>query len=110
MIWFLRVAAIAVLIAMLTVTTWASNCVALWNMPRAVATHPWFIATLFDTYFAFLAFWAWVAYKETSWVARGLWLLAILLLGNIAISIYVLRELFRVPADATFEQVLLRRK
>jgi Protein of unknown function (DUF1475) len=110
MIWFLRVAAIAVLITMLVVTTWASNYVALWNIPRAVATHPWFIATLFDTYFAFLAFWAWVAYKETSWAARGLWLLAILLLGNIAISIYVLRELFRVPADAKFEQVLLRRK
>jgi predicted permease len=95
---------------MLTVTTWASNYVALWNMPRAVATHPWFIATLFDTYFAFLAFWAWVAYKETSWLARALWLLAILVLGNIAMSVFVLLELFRMPSDATIEQVLLRRK
>jgi len=110
MIWFLRIAAFAVLIAMLCVTTWASNFVALWKMPREVATHPWFIATLFDTYFAFLAFWAWVAYKETSRLARGLWLLAILLLGNIAMSLYVLRELFRVPAHARFEEVLLRRK
>jgi predicted permease len=109
-IWFLRIAAVVVLISMLTVTSWASHFVALWNMPRAVATHPWFIATLFDTYFAFLAFWAWVVYKETSALARGLWLLAILLLGNIAISIYVLRELFRVSADAKFEEVLLRRK
>ena len=110
MIRFLRVAAIVVLLSMLCVTTWASDFVALWKMPRAVATHPWFIATLFDTYFAFLAFWAWVAYKETSYLARGLWLVAILLLGNIAMSIYVLCELFRVPLNARFEDVLLRRK
>lgn len=62
MIWFLRIAAIVVLLSMLAVTTWASNHVALWKMPREVATHPWFIATHFDTYFAFFAFWAWVAY------------------------------------------------
>lgn len=110
MIWFLRIAAIIVLLSMLTVTSWASHCVALWKMPREVATHPWFIATLFDTYFAFLAFWAWVAYRETSNVARGLWLVAILLLGNIAMSIYALRELFRVPATAGIEDVLLCRK
>jgi predicted permease len=110
MIWFLRVAGLVVLVSMLTVTSWASHYVALWNMPHAVATHPWFIATLFDTYFAFFAFWAWVAYKESSSLARGLWLLAIVLLGNIAMSVYVLREVFRLPTDATFEDVLLRRK
>jgi hypothetical protein len=110
MIWFLRIAAITVLLSMLVVTSWASSFVALWKMPREVATHPWFIATLFDTYFAFLAFWAWVAYKETSNLARGLWLVAILLLGNIAMAAYVLRELFRVPATAKIEAVLLRRK
>ena len=109
MIWFLRIAALVVLLTMLVVTSWASQCVALWKMPREVATHPWFIATLFDTYFAFLAFWAWVAYKETSAVARGLWLIAIFLLGNIAM-LRLLLELFRVPANARIEDVLLRRK
>ena len=110
MIWFLLIAFLAVLIAMLTVTYWASGFVALWKMPREVATHPWFIATLFDTYFAFLTFWAWVAYKESTALARAAWLVAILLLGNFAIASYMLRELFRVPADAKFEAVLLRRK
>ena len=110
MIIFLRFAFSFVLVAMLCVTSWASLQVPLWETPRAVATHPWFIATLFDTYFAFLTFWAWVAYKETSHVARGAWLIAILLLGNIAMAIYMLRELFRVPADAKLEAVLLRRK
>ena len=108
MIWFLRGFFIVVLIAMFGVTTWASSVVALWETPRAVATHPWFIATLFDTYFAFLTFYCWVAYKETSNVARVIWLLAILLLGNIAMAIYMLRVLFKVPADADMRAILLR--
>jgi predicted permease len=106
----LRFAAAFVLLTMLAVTIWASLQVALWNTPREVATHPWFIATLFDTYFAFLTFYVWLAYKETSNLARVLWLLAVLLLGNIAMAIYLLRELFRLPANATMEDLLLRRK
>ena len=96
MIWFLRIAFTIVLVAMLCVTTWASNIVALWETPRAVATHPWFIATLFDTYFGFLTFYCWVAYKETSNVARIIWLVAILLLGLVPIgSEASLGEVFR---------------
>ena len=110
MIVFLRIAFLIVLVAMFAVTGWASNIVALWNTPRAVATHPWFIATLFDTYFAFLTFYAWVAYKETSTVARVLWLLGILLLGNIAMAAYMLNKLFRLPTDAKIEALLLRGK
>lgn len=97
-----------VLVAMLAVTSWASLQVALWQTPRAVATHPWFIATLFDTYFAFLTFYLWVAYKERRWVARIAWLLAILLLGNIAMALYMLIQLFRLPRNARIEQLLLR--
>jgi hypothetical protein len=43
-------------------------------------------------------------------VARGAWLIAILLLGNIAMAVYALIQLFRVPLDAKIEDVLLRRK
>ena len=52
----LRFYFVFVLAAMLAATIWASSQVALWKMPREVATHPWFIATLIDTYFAFLVF------------------------------------------------------
>jgi predicted permease len=110
MVWSLRIAFGVVLVSMLLVTGWASSEVALWKTPRAVATHPWFIATLFDTYFAFLTFYAWLAYKETSWLARILWLLAIVALGNIAMSIYMLILLVRLPTDVSFEQLLLRKK
>jgi hypothetical protein len=104
----LRVVFAFVLIAMLGVTAWASNIVALWNTPSAVLGHPWFIATLFDTYFAFLTFWFWVAYKEKTVVARIAWLIAIFLLGNIAMAVYMLIQLFRLPADAKLERLLLR--
>ncbi len=110
MIWFLRIAFLCVLVTMLIVTTWASNIVALWNLPGSVASHPWFIATLFDTYFAFLTFYCWVAYKERGVLARIGWLVAILILGNIAMASYMLIQLFRVPANATWNQLLLRRK
>ncbi|MBP6507387.1 MAG: DUF1475 family protein [Opitutaceae bacterium] len=108
MIWFLRGFFIIVLASMLAVTSWASLQVPLFETPRAVVTHPWFIATLFDTYWAFLTFFLWVAYKEPSWPARGLWLLAILLLGNIAMAGYALIQLFRVSAETKLATLLHR--
>lgn len=108
MIWFLRIAFSCVLVTMLCVTGWASGQCALWNTPHDVVTHPWFIATLFDCYFGFLTFYAWVFYKEPNSFSRIGWLIAILLLGNIAMSIYMLIALFKVPADARVAQVLIR--
>lgn len=110
MILFLRIAFIIVLVSMFAVTGWASSVIALWKTPREVATHPWFIATLFDCYFAFLTFYAWVAYKERTVLARVGWLLGILLLGNIAMATYMLIQLFRLPLTAKMEDLLVRRK
>ena len=93
---------------MFLATSWASSVCALWKTPETVVLHPWFIATMFDTYFGFLTFYVWLAYKETTWLARAAWLIAILLLGNIAMSTYMLITLFRLPENATIEQVLLR--
>ena len=109
MIISLRVLFAFVLVSMLAVTSWASLQGALWKMPREVATHPWFIATLFDTYWGFLTFYCWVFYKEAGGVARTLWLVTILLLGNIAMALYMLIQLFRVSTDAKVEEVLLRK-
>jgi hypothetical protein len=108
MIQILRFIFIGFLAAILGTTIWAGSVVALWDTPREVATHPWFIATLVDTYLAFFTFWLWVAYKETGWISRLAWLVAILFLGNIAMAIYVLIKLFRLPADAPLEKLLLR--
>jgi hypothetical protein len=109
MILFLRGLFLVVLASMLVVTSWASRHTPLFAIPREVFTHPWFIATLFDAYWAFVACYVWVAWKEQSAAARVLWFLAIMALGNIAIAAFMLRELFAVPRDADLTAVMTRR-
>jgi hypothetical protein len=109
MITFLRALFILVIASMLAVTTWASLHTPIFSIPRDVFTHPWFIATLFDAYWAFIAFYVWVAWKEQSAAARIGWFVAIIALGNIAMAAYLLRELFAVPADGPLDPVFTRR-
>lgn len=109
MIGFLKIFFLIVLVSMLGITGWATGQCALWKVPHAVATHPWFIATLLDTYWAFLTFYCWVFYKEVSWLSRVLWLIAILLFGNIAMAVYMLVQLFRLTPGNKMEDLLHRR-
>ncbi len=106
---FLRALFIVVIASMLAVTTWASLHTPLFSIPRDVFTHPWFIATLFDAYWAFIAFYVWVAWKEGSLPARILWFVTIILLGNLSIAAYFLRELFAIPATGPIDPVFTRR-
>lgn len=99
-----------VLVSMLAVTTWASFQCPLFAVPREVFQHPWFIATLFDAYWGFITFFVWVCFKETSWLARAIWLVAILLLGNIAMACYCLAELGRADPAAGIRGLLVARR
>ncbi len=98
------------LLTILGATSWASLQMPFWKTPQAVVSHPWFIATLVDTYLAFFTFWLWVAYKESSNLARAVWLLLIFALGNIAIAGYMLLQLYRTPPEGGIEALLLRRE
>lgn len=109
MIIFLRIIFLGVLAVMLWVTARAGVDTAIWQLPASLTGDLWFQATLADAYFGFLTFFVWVAYKEPSWVARIVWLVAILLLGNIAMATYCLIQLFRVPASAELSGILLRK-
>lgn len=100
---------ILVLVAMIGVTTWASVEKPLSEGFRLMLAERWGVATLFDAYFGFLTFYAWVFYKERSAFARIGWLAAILFFGNIAMALYLLRELRRLPRGADFATLLLRR-
>lgn len=98
-----------ILVAMLVVTTWASfdrnvvtAAVDLWR-------DPWGRATLFDTYFAFLTVYLWIAFKERGLVRRIGWFLGVMLLGNIAIAVYLLRELLRLNPDDSMATLLTRK-
>jgi hypothetical protein len=109
MILFLRALFVVVIASMLAVTTWASLHTPLFAIPREIYTHPWFIATLFDAYWAFIAFYVWVAWKEQGLGARLLWFIAIIALGNIAMAAYLLRELFRLPAAGPLDAMFTHR-
>ena len=70
MIKVLRVLFVVILASMLWVTTWAGMQCPLFAVPRSVATHPWFIATMFDAYWGFVTFYVWVFYRQVSWTDR----------------------------------------
>lgn len=72
--------------------------------------NPWGVMTLLDAYFGFLTFYVWVAWREASWASRLAWFIAIMLLGNIAMSAYMLIALFRLPATASVDSLLLRHR
>ncbi len=101
MILFLRALFLLVFASMLGVTTWASLSQPLGDFVRSPTFRdPWVIATLFDAYWAFIAFFVWVAWKEQTLAARILWFVTLIALGNLAIAIYMLGQLFRVSATA----------
>lgn len=111
MILFLRALFIVIILSMLGVTTWASLSEALGAFVRGpVFKNPWVVATLFDAYWAFITFYVWVAWKEQSLAARLLWFISIILLGNIAMSAYMLALLFSVPTTATLTELFTRRE
>jgi hypothetical protein len=99
----------AILIAMLVVTITASLRQPLWAWQGLVREPDrwWTLATLADAYFGFLTFYVWVWFKERSTGARAGWFVAIMLLGNIAMSIYALIQLGRWRDDEPVAALLL---
>ena len=86
--------------------------VSFWDFPHwqpQYASNPWAMATLWDAYFGFITFFVWVCYKEASVGARLLWFVLIMALGNIAMSAFVLVELFRLKPGEPVANVITRR-
>jgi len=74
---------------------------------RAMWADPWGRATLVDTYGAFAAVWLGILARERSVSRSLLWLLAIILTGNAAISVYILLALYRLPAGASWREAFV---
>ena len=104
----LKILFAAIFLCMTILTIRTSLAVSLWNAWDSYAANPWAVATLYDAYFGFITFWVWVAYKENSLWSRVLWLILILGLGNIAMSLYVLIQLFRLKPEQSAEALLWR--
>lgn len=106
--WLLILFCIGVILCMTVITVAASLDRSVLQGGRGLWPDPWFIATLMDAYFGFLTFFLWVAYKENSWIKRGFWFVGIMLLGNFAMSGYLLWQLTKLK-DFSWEALLLRR-
>ncbi len=73
-----------------------------------LGTDRWGLATLFDAYFGFFAFFLWVAYKEATPAKRLLWFVLLMSLGNFAISGYALWQLAKWDPKSGAAGLLLR--
>ena len=101
-----------IFIFMVVMTTRTQMQVSFWNFPAwqsDYASNPWAMATLWDAYFGFTTFFVWVCYKQRSIGLRILWFILIMALGNIAMSAYVLIQLFRLKPGEAVSDVVTRR-
>jgi hypothetical protein len=99
-----------ILLAMIAVTVYASLEKNVLDAGPDVRESRWFQATLVDTYFGFLTFYVWVAYKERSWIGRLAWFVAIMGLGNMAMAVYMLMQLVRWDERTGAAGLLLRHR
>lgn len=75
-----------------------------------VCSEPWGLATMFDAYFGFMAFWLYVAWREPTVVPRLVWFVAVMTLGNFAIAAYALICLFTAKSETTIGKIFFSRK
>lgn len=75
----------------------------------AFAASPWSMATLYDAYFGFITFFCWLAWREPSLGRKIVWFVLLMALGNIAMSAYVLLQLFGLTEEQGVA-VLFQRK
>ena len=106
---FLKLLFSAIFICMVIVTVHSSLKISLWAAMDSYAANPWAVATLWDAYCGFITFFCWVCYKESSMGPRMLWFILIMALGNIAMSAYMLIQLFRLGDDEPIDALVRRR-
>ena len=119
--------AVAVLAAMTWVSWFASTAPTITSLPQyaalagkeginvidgfvTVCSEPWGLATMFDAYFGFLAFWLYTAWRARTVGARIGWFVALMLLGNFAIAAYVLLCLKQSGDETDLGKVFFTRK
>jgi len=108
MLILLRVIMVAVLLSMIGLTLVTMQEASLMEAPSLLWDDAWFRLALADAYFGFLIVYLWVFYKERTLVSRIGWFLFFVALGNMAVSTYVLIQLFRVRENNLAESLLLR--
>ena len=88
-----------IFVFMVVMTVRTSMQQSLWEARPAFMASPWSMATLYDAYFGFVTFFCWLAWRERGVAVKIGWFVLIMALGNIAMSLYVLIQLFQLKAD-----------
>jgi hypothetical protein len=96
---FLKVLFGFIFVFMVAMTIRTSLQQSLWDARPAFLASPWSMATLYDAYFGFLTFFCWLAWRERSTAVKVGWFILIMGLGNIAMSLYLLVQLFRLKPE-----------
>jgi hypothetical protein len=107
----LKVLFSCIFVALIGYNLWASTQQPLlqWRGLTARPDRYWTIAAFADAYCGFLTFYVWVFYKEARSIRRIVWFVAIMLLGNIAMSAYVLLQLMRLTPYEEASSILTAR-
>jgi hypothetical protein len=98
-----------IFVFMVVLTVRTSLQISLWSAIPAFKASPWSMATLYDAYFGFITFFCWLAWRERSLGIKIVWFVLIVGLGNIAMSFYVLLQLFGLRPDESVS-ALFRQK
>lgn len=94
-----------VLLVMLWIIVVASQDRSVMAAAAEMWADPWGKATLLDLYASFLTVWIWMAFREPNWPRRLLWLVLLVCLGSVAIALYVLLALWRLPSGAPCSEI-----
>ena len=61
--------------------------------------NPWGIVSLVDLYVGFLLFSIWIVYRESSWNARIIWVVFMMIFGFLTASVYVFYAVHTARGD-----------
>jgi len=86
-----------VFLFLVVITVRASLQVPIWQ--ASFTGNPWAWATLYDAYFGFVTFFCWVAWRERTLGTKVFWFVLIMALGNIAMSFYLVLQLFALKPE-----------
>ena len=91
---------------MLGTTFWASFQDSILNQGH-LFKEAWFLATLTDTYLAFLLFYCWVFVVTPKWYFRLIHLVGVICLGNIMMGCFIAYRAYKMPHLQTMRDFLV---
>jgi len=88
----LRITSIALLAVLIGASLWAQGREPLWQGLQTLIQQPWGLATLLDLYVGLFAVGTWIILTEPRRSLIPLWWILLLLFGNMATLVYVIRR------------------